>query len=154
MLLAAVAVVFSHLVLVVGKLVPRFLQVAFKLTTEEVVSFMSFPTRFATGFSWVFVVALLLALSVSLLALRLYPRHVVRVVVVSVCMQAIVVWVAFFCYCYNGFYGLMSLHHEPEFDLIDFTIFGAGIFPASLAVVLIPLVAAFLRSDSTNAERP
>ena len=140
LLVAAVAVVFSYLVLVVGDLVPRFLQVAFKLKPEEVTGFMSFPTRFATGSSWLFVVAVLLALSVGLVLFRLHPGHVVRVTVATLCVEAAVVWIAFFCYCYDGFCGPMSLHHGPKFDAIEFNRFGAGVFPVTLVMILIPLI--------------
>ena len=140
LLLAAAAIVGSYVVLVVGDLVPRFLQVAFKLKPEEVTGFMSFPTRFATGSSWLVVVAVLLALSVGLVLFRLHPGHVVRVTVATLCVEAAIVWIAFFCYCYDGFSGPMNLHHGPKFDAIEFSRFGAGVFPVTLVMILIPLM--------------
>jgi hypothetical protein len=144
LLLAAAAVVASYVVVVVGDLVPRFLQVSFKLKPEEIAGFMSYPTRFAVGSSWVFVVGVLLAFLVALLLFRLRPLHVLRVTVVALCVQGVVVWIAFFCYCYQGFCGPMCLHHGPEFDPIEFARFEAGVFPASLVAILIPLIGSFV----------
>jgi hypothetical protein len=150
LLLAAVAVVASYVVLVVGDLVPRFFQVTFKLKQEEVAGFMSHPTRFATASSWVFVVAVLLALSVALLLFRLHPGHMVRVTVATLCVQGVIVWITFFCYCYDAFCGPMSLHHGPEFDPAQFFRFEVGVFPATLLFILIPLAGCFVRRSPSS----
>lgn len=151
LLLAAVAAAASYVVIVVGDFVPRFLEVGLKLKAEEVAAIMLPPTRFAVGSSWVFVVTLLLAVAVALLLFRMHPGQVVRVTVATLCVEAVVVWIAFFCYCYGGFCGPMSLHHGPEFDALEFCRFEGGVFPVTLVLILIPLIGCFAGRSQFSA---
>lgn len=150
LVLAAVTCVASYVVLVVGDLVPRFYQVTYKSKPEEVEGFMSPPTRFAAGSTWLFVLALLVALSVAVFLLWRHPEHTVRVTVAALCAEAAVVWIAFFCYCYGGFCGPMCLHHGPEFDAVEFLQFEAGVFPVTLVLNLIPLIGCVARGRRTE----
>lgn len=145
LLLAATAAVGSYVVLIVGNLVPRFFEVAWNLRPGEVAGVVSPLTRFATTTSWVFVLAELLAVAVALLFFRLRPEQLIRVTVAALCVQGIVVWSALFCYCYDGFCGPMNLHHGPEFDLVRFCRFEAGVFPVTFLLMLLPLFACFVR---------
>jgi hypothetical protein len=152
--LAAMTAVASYVLLVINGLVPRFFQVTFRLKPDEVASFMLGPTRFAVGSSWVFAVVPVAALSAALFLVHLCPRHATRVVVAALCVEALTVWIAFFCYCYDGFCGPISLHRGPDFDAAEFCRFEAGVFPVTLILILIPLIGCLVRwsAPSVRAE--
>ena len=59
-------------------------------------------------------------------------------------------WAAMFCFCYDGFTGPVSLTKGKPFSLANFIGFGWGVFPATLVLMLIPMVAVF-RGKKTRA---
>lgn len=153
LLLAATAVVLSHVLLFVGTIVPRFFQVAYQLKPNEVTNFMPPLTRFATKFSWVFVLAIILTLGLSVVQLWRYPRRTTQTIVFGLCAQGATVWFAMFCYCYEGLCGPMSIHHGPQFDFGELMQFGAGIFPITLTALLTPMLGLLVWGSPQGKQR-
>jgi hypothetical protein len=92
-------------------------------------------TRFAADNHWAFTVVNAVLCLVAIGFLRRRPEKAPRIVLAAACGLGLGTWVAMFGYCYVGFTGPMCLHHEPEFDLLNFLAFGGGVFPVTLAVL-------------------
>lgn len=138
-LLAASAIVASYVILLVGYMLPGLFAGAYQLQTAVEVDMLMPPlTQFASRFAWVFVLIVVL---VSVVALTLLQRASVRrteLLAIALSSQALVVWLAMFCYCFDGFRGPISLHHEPRFEFAQFIRLAFGVFPVTLCAILWP----------------
>jgi hypothetical protein len=151
LLLAAAAVVSGYVVLLIGDVIPRFFQVAYKETTAGALDIMPVPTRFASEYAWLFALVVLLVVIVAALCLRHSPTNAILISTVGLCAQGAVVWAAMFCFCYKAFCGPMSLHHGPAFDPAEFVSFEAGVFPITLAALLAPIIALCIHRKGVNS---
>ena len=152
-LLVGSAVLTGYAILRLADNLPRYFIVAYGLEPGEVRNFMPIPTTFAVENSWIFVLLLSAVLMSSILALRL-SRNSVRVVVNGLCLQWMLLWIAMFCYCYEGFSGPFSLRSGPKFSLIQFLTFEMALFPVSFLGILLPIVITFQRNPPTQAPSP
>lgn len=152
LLLACTALVFSFIVFRIGNFVPRFFAVSYKLRPDEVANFMHIPTRLASEYAWLFGLALLLILVVTILTLRRCPANSIEIAVVSLCAQGAMVWIAMFCFFCEAFCGPISLHTPAQFSLVKFVQFEGGVFPISLAGLAAPIIFLLVTRFPTNAE--
>lgn len=121
---------------------PAFHSIYRLKSMDEAWDLMPPITRFASKQSWLIVIALGAVCLGSLLALRRFPERTIHCMTVGLCAEGFVTWLAMFCFCFDGFTGPMSLHHSPEFELLQFVSFGAGIFPVTLLLLVAPMIAA------------
>lgn len=140
-LLVSSGVACFYVILRVGSFLPRFFEVAYKLKSTEVVSFMHTPTRLASGHSWGFAFLLAVILAFTCITLNRHPLRALQIAVVGLCAQGIVFWAAMFCFCYEGFCGPVSVHSGAQFSFVEFVKFEGGVFPVTLLGILIPVVA-------------
>jgi hypothetical protein len=129
--------------LVVAAIVPGAFVAIYGLKTRgETLVLMPDITRYASEHSWFIVLLLVAACVGSLVAVHRFARSTVQCMAVGLCAQALVAWSAMFCFCYMGFTGPMSLHHDSEFEFFKFVSFGAGVFPVTLLLILTPMIVA------------
>jgi hypothetical protein len=142
-LLITSAVTLSFVCVLIAWLVPPAFRSLYSLKSfDEVREFMPAITRLASDHSWFIAVLLAGVCFASLVALRRLPDRAVQCITVGLCAQGLVMWAAMFCFCFEGLTGPMSLHHGPEFDVVTFVLFGAGVFPVTLLLVVAPMIAA------------
>lgn len=142
-LLVSSAVTLSFVCVLLAGLVPPAFHALYGLKSLiEVREFMPTITRLASDHSWFIVVLLAGVCFASLVALRRFPDRTVQCITVGLCAQGLVTWTAMFCFCFEGLTGPMCMHHGPEFDIVSFISFGAGIFPVTLLLVVAPMIAA------------
>ena len=144
LLLSCSALICERIVSCVGRLLPKYFQVAYRLNLGEVADFMPAPTRFACENAWAFRVALIFMLVASFVALYRKPAHCQKIPINGLCVQGTRVWIAMFCYCYEGFCGPVSLHTGPQFSLVEFMQFEGAIFPIALAGLAVPVAFSFV----------
>ena len=150
--LASTAVVASYIVLLIGYLVPRFFFTMFRTATPSDLDILMPPiTQFAARFAWAFAFAVALVCIVVVILLRQSPARCLQFLAIGLCAQALVVWLAMFCYCYLGLTGSMSLHHDARFEFAHFFQFAFGVFPVTLCAILIPGLFAMLSPNDRNA---
>ena len=141
--LIASAAAQAFVCLLIGWIVPPAFRSLYGLKTlDEARVLMPTITRFVSEHSWVIALAFVAVCLSSLVAVRRFPGSTVQCMVVGLCAQALVTWLAMFCFCFYGFTGPMSLHHGAEFELSEFVSFGAGVFPVTLLLVLAPTIVA------------
>jgi len=150
LLLISLAIVLSFIIVVIGEILPRFFAVTYQIkTTNELMDFIPTITRVAFQNSWSFAAILAVISVAGIFQLHSWPNQILKFTILNLCLQAFVFWMAMFFYCYNGFLGPMSLHHDPEFDFGSFFGFGWGIFPVSLIAIFTPI--AFALAIRTQA---
>lgn len=150
-LLLASAAALSFVCVLFARLVPSAFRSLYGLkSSDEVRDFMPAISRLASDHSLLIAILLLGVCLVALVALRRLPDRTVQCIILGLCAQGLVTWTAMFCFFFKGFTGPMSLHHRPEFDLLQFASFGAGIFPVTLLLVLLPMIAALWPSNAAT----
>jgi hypothetical protein len=145
-ILAASAVVASYVVLLVGHVLPKLFANAYLIapSSSDLVILMPPLTQFATRHTWVFALAIVLICVAVVLLFQRPGARVSPLVAIGLSAQALVVWFAMFCFCYDGFGGGMCLHHGPEFEFSQFMQFAFGVFPVTLCAIVVPGLFAFL----------
>lgn len=151
LLLTCSAIVFAYVVGRIGSFLPKFFEVAYRLKPSEVASFMHIPTRFASENPWAFGLAMIFILAATVVALRRQSARDLKIAVVSLCAQGTIVWIAMFCFCYEGFCGPMGLHAEPEFSFVEFMRFEGSVFPISFAGLVTPIIFLIVAWRPANA---
>ena len=152
LVLAASTVVSSYIVLLIGYVLPKFFASAYRVQSASDLDILIPPiTRFAARHAWAFA---LLAAAICIAAVILCQRphaRVLQLVAVALSAQALVVWFAMFCYCYDGLTGPMSMHHSSEFEFGQFFQFAFGVFPVTLCAIVAPGLFALLSPNERNA---
>jgi hypothetical protein len=150
--LIAAAAIQSFVCICLGQVVPQAYRSLYHLKSlEEERVFIPAITLFASDHSWLIALALATVCAASIAALRRFPEKTVPCMTVGLCAQGLVTWSAMFCFCFEGFTGAMCLHHGPEFEFFQFVSFGAGVFPITLLLIVVPMIAAF--SSGTISRR-
>jgi hypothetical protein len=140
LLLISLAIVLSFIIVVIAEILPRLFEIIYQIkTTKDLMDFIPNITRVAFQNSWSFAATLAVISIAGIFQLHRWPNQILKFTILNLCLQTFVFWIAMFCYCYDGFLGPMSLHHDPEFDLANFIGFCWGIFPVSLVAILIPV---------------
>jgi hypothetical protein len=139
-LLVCTAVGLSFLILFIADLVAPFFKVTYRLKLAEVYSLMPPVTRVASENAWVFAVLIIFVCASSLRGVRRAGRTS-DWITLGICGQALVFWIAMFCFCYDGFTGPVSLTRGPQFNIANLLGFGWGVFPVMFVLMLIPMVA-------------
>ena len=150
--LAASTVVGAYIVLLIGYLVPRFFFTMFRTATPSDLDILMPPvTQFAARFAWAFASAVALVCIVAVFLLRQSPARCLQFLAIGLSAQALVVWLAMFCYCYLGFTGSISFHHDARFEFSQFFQFAFGVFPVTLCAIVISGFYAVLSPNDRNA---
>ena len=146
-LLTAFAVTLSFVLMLIAWIVPPFYCSLYRIKSlGEFRDFVPYTTLFAADHSW--LIALLLGASwlVSVLIIRRFPDRTIHCLTVGLCVQALVAWLAMFCFFSNEFLGPISMHHDPAFDFGTFIAFGFGVFPITFLLIIAPMIFTFLPS--------
>ena len=150
--LASTTVVASYIVLLISYVLPSFFFAIFRFATPSDLAILVPPiTQFAARFAWAFALAVALVCIILVIMLRQSPSRCLQFLAIGLCAQALVVWLAMFCYCYLGLTGSMSLHHDARFEFAHFFQFAFGVFPVTLCAILIPGLFAMLSPNDRNA---
>ena len=107
-------------------------------------------TRAASDFVIVFVVLILLVGASAIMLSRVRSHCANACLLAGVSAQGLIVWVAFFCFCFESFTGAMCLHHGSRFEMLQFARSAWGVFPVTLLALLVPLtggIGALLQSE-------
>jgi len=145
LILAASAVVSSHIVILIGHLLPKLFASAYNAKSAADLDILIPPiTQFATRHAWVFALATVLICVVAILLFQRPGARVPRLVAVALSAQALAVWFAMFCFCYEGFNAGFCMHHDPEFEFSQFVKFAYGVFPVTLCAIVAPGLFALL----------
>lgn len=127
-----------------------------KTSLDETRMFIPQITRLASENSWLIAIVLATVCLCSLVALRRYPERTVECIAVGLCGQGLVTWSAMFCFFFFGFLGSGGVNRQPKFEVDQFLSFGGAIFPATLVLVIAPVIAALwprkAASDSGDSE--
>ena len=112
----------------IGWLTPPAFRAMYGLKSLDAVrDFGPTITQLACEHTWLIDVVFATVCFGSLAAVRLRSDRPVQCIAVGLCAQDLVTWAAMFCFCFVGFTGPMCLHQGPEFELVSFAAFGAGI---------------------------
>ena len=150
LVLAASTVVSSYIILLVGYVLPPVFAALYRLETLSQLDVLLSPvTKFAVQYEWAFASASCFIFAVAVILVRCSPARVLQFVTVGLCVQALVVWVAMFCFFYGELCGPISMHHPPWFNWEYFFKFAFAVFPVSLCAIVIPGFFA-LRSSATS----
>jgi hypothetical protein len=146
--LLAFAAIFSYIAFWMGYLLrPLYAKLLGIKSWGDLEILMPAISRAAADHKWIFVVLIVLACVATIFLFRRLPARIPQLMVAGLCVQALVLWLAMFCYFYDGFLGTVSMHHNQVFDIEAFISFAYGAFPITLVAILFPLVIA-LRSLS------
>ena len=152
LVLTASTVVSSYIVLLIGYVLPKFFANAYNAKSASDLDILIPPiTRFAVRHMWTFA---LFAAAICIVVIILFQRphaRVLQLVAVGLSAQALVVWLAMFCYCYDGLTGPMSMHHSSEFEFGQFFQFAFGVFPVTLCAIVAPALFALLSPNERSA---
>ena len=151
LVLAASTVVSSYIVLLIGCVLPKLFATIFGIHSATDLDILIPPiTKFAARHAWAFASAAALICLVVIFLIRRSPAQVLQIVAVGLSAQALVVWLAMFCYCYNGLTGSMSFHHSSQFEFAQFFQFAFGVFPVTLCAIVAPALAALLSQPEST----
>jgi hypothetical protein len=95
-------------------------------------------TNFAVEYVWLYPAVLAGVCILAAVAFVKRPEKTASITIFGLCAQGIVIWHAYFCFCFSAFTSGGNLHHDPSFNIFKFVCFGAGVFPVTLATVLLP----------------
>jgi hypothetical protein len=127
----------SYLVLVIGLVLPHFIFKTYGLKSAADLDIFMLPhTKFAVKYSWGFAMATFVICLGAGIFFRRYTLRTLELFILALCAQAFVVWVAMFCYFYDGVTGGMSMHHGPEFNIHQFFNCAFGFFPVTLCLII------------------
>ena len=147
-LLVASATAHAFVCILIALLVPAFFRVIYHIESHnDLLIRMPTITRLVTDHAWFIAVAFAIVCGAALIALRWRSQKVVQVLALGLCAQGLVTWLAMFSFCYDGFQGGMSLHHDSDFTFPQFMTFAGGVFPATFLLLLVPMIAAMWRKD-------
>ncbi len=139
LVLSASTLVSSYIVLLVGYVLPPFFAALYRLETLSQLDVLLSPvTKFAVQYAWAFASVSCFIFAVAVILIRRSPAQVLQFVTVGLCAQALVVWVAMFCFFYGELCGPISMHHRPWFNWEYFFKFASAVFPVSLCAIVIP----------------
>ena len=142
-LLLCSAVGLSYIVLLVGWVTPDAFRSIYSLKTlQEARVLMPDVTMVVVDHSWAFALAIVLLGLVSKVFTDRNPDKMIPFMALGLCCQWLVAWVALLAFFFKGVTGPMSLHHDSEFEFVEFMSFGMGIFPVTLIAVLAPMFVA------------
>ena len=152
LVLAASTVVSSYIVLLIGYVLPKFFASAYGAQSASDLDILIPPiTRFAARHAWAFALSAAVICIVAVILFQRPHARVFQLVAVALSAQALVVWFAMFCYCYDGLTGSMSLHHSSEFEFGQFFQFAFGVFPVTLCAIVAPGLTALFSPNDRNA---
>ena len=152
LILAASAVVSSYIVILIGHVLPKLFATIYGISSPtDLIILMPPITQFATRHTWVLVLATALVCVVVVLLFQRPGARVSRLVAVGLSAQALVVWFAMFCYCYDGFSAPICLHHSSEFKFAQFIRFAFGVFPVTLCAIVAPGLFALFSPNERSA---
>lgn len=141
LLLIASATVLSYISVLAGEVVLPFYRVIVQpKSLAELRTFIPSVTLFACDHLPFLVGLLVTACLTALTAVWYLPNKVGQSVSVGLCTQWLIVWAAAFCFCYSGFLGGVSMHHPQFFEFDQFMTLEGGIFPVSLALIILTLI--------------
>jgi hypothetical protein len=145
MVFLATSIALSDIVWTGGRFVPIIYRALFRTESEADIRLSLMPaiTRLASDFSLLFVAIICLTGFAAVLLSR--TRHSQAWVLLGATSQCFVAWTACFCFCFDSFTGGMCLHHGPEFEIGRFVTTAWGVFPITLATLLV-LFAVAVRS--------
>jgi hypothetical protein len=143
-----------HILVVTGLIFPALYARTLGMESAlEASTLMLGPTKFATDHFWIFPVILAIACVAFIAAVSRWEAKAVELLISGLCAQGLIVWAAAFCFCFDIFTGPMCLHHGPEFELGLFFTACFGIFPVTLATLLVPIAAVFCTEFFKNKKR-
>ena len=152
LVLAASTVVSSYVVLLIGYVLPRLFARVFGIRAQSDLDILIPPiTQFAARDAGIFASVVALVCLAVLIFTRRFPGRAFQFVAIGLSAQALVVWLAMFCYCFEGFLGSMSMHHDPQFEFAQFFQFAFGVFPVTLCAIVIVGLFASLSPNERNA---
>ena len=147
-LLVASATAHAFVCILIALLVPAFFRVIYHIEShDDLLIRMPTITRIVTDHAWFIAIAFAIVCCAALIALRWRSQKVVQILALGLCAQGLVTWLAMFSFCYDGFQGGMSLHHDSDFTFPQFMTFAGGVFPATFLLLLVPMIAAMWRKD-------
>ena len=147
LVLSASAVLFCYAVVIVGLIAVKLSATLYVgASPSDFRLLVPGVTQVATAHSWVFAVVLVSVCPFAT-AICHVRGHPLRCVVVGLGCQSLVFWTAMFCDCYAAFLGGISMHHGSSFEIGEFVSFGFGVFPISLAAIVLPVFATLLPTD-------
>ena len=142
LMLISSAIIWSFIVWIGGGVViPFFGQIYRTPSMVELRALIPAITLLACDHLAVIIVLLATVCVAGLAALWRFPGRQMQFATAGLCGQWLVVWVAAFCFCYDGFLGHVSMHHAQEFDPRAFISSGGGIFPISMALIVMTFAA-------------
>jgi hypothetical protein len=143
LLLVAAGIAQALVCVVVAACAPHYFTILYRLETlGKAWEFMPTITRVAVRGAFVIPLLHALVCVVSLFWLKRCPDRILTVATVGLCAEGLVTWSTMFCFCFEGFTGLMCMHHGPRFELPEFLTFAWGVFPITLILILAPMAAA------------
>ena len=139
-IILATTVICCYFVILFGMVLRKFFWEAYHMTSvKEFEYFMPRISSLAADHAWGFAVLIGVVGLATSCCFRFKPVRVLEILAMGLCGQALITWLALFCYCYNGFLGGISMHHGPNFELDSFIKCAFGLFPVTLVLILIPL---------------
>lgn len=142
-LLSASAVSLSYFIVLVAEATPKFFEIGYSASPSEARILMPNLTRIVVDYPWVFASTIILACILAMILLRRSPSRTIEIATIGLCAQGTIFWLTMFCIFAKSFEGPMCLHHGPEFEFFEFIAFGSGVFPVTLAALLLLVVALF-----------
>lgn len=106
---------------------------------NEALACMLAPTRLVVNELWMFPALLVVINLVIAAGFAFRKDQIAPLLICGLCFQGLAIWLLAFCLCFYGFTGTMCLHHGPEFELEQFLVAGFGVFPVTLAALLVPI---------------
>ena|SRR5579862_5276257 len=147
LLLLPSTVVFCYIVALMGQGVPIFyLHTYSPKSLDEARAFMPGITRLAADYAWIFDSSLALIALMVFVSLYWRPGLILRTTIIALCGQAIIVWIAMFCFFYEAF-TRFSIRSGTTFEFQQFLTVYFGIFPLTLGAILVPLVVAVVYKE-------
>ena len=153
--LAGSTVVASYIVLLIADIYPKRFANIYGLpsSTHPDILFAT-CTKFVVRYPWVFVSATALIWLVAVNFVRRFPARVLKFLAIGLSAQALVVWLAMFCFCYEEFQDFISLHHSPRFEFTAFCQFAYGVFPVTLLAIVTPAIIALIPTTPPSISGP
>ena len=140
LLLVAFSVISAYLLFTAADFVPVFFHVAYKVSYSEIGLFMPRITGVACKSAPALALICGFCAMFTVIWINRRKTDSVLPLMLCLCTQGLILWLAAFGFCYDGFLGGMTMHSGPDFDMGQFLQFEDGVFPVTLIVLIAPLV--------------
>jgi len=134
---------WSYLIVIASKItIPFFTHMYNIKKTFDVYDIIPPITAWALNYYFIFITIICCLYVISIILSKYIAGHQteLQVKLLAFYLQAFISWLFAFCIFFDSFTGFMCLHHGPYFDPGNFLKSFWGVFPASLILIVVPII--------------